>query len=43
MGQIKTGRYGEQLYLDGLRSIIKCGIACHVKSYEVVFGNEERL
>lgn len=38
MQQIEEERYVNQLYLDGMRNIIRCGIACHVKSCKIVFA-----
>ena len=36
--QIKEDGYENQLYLDGMCTIIRCGIACHVKSCKIVFA-----
>ena len=35
--QITERNYAEQLRLDGMKKIIKCGIACHVKECRVIF------
>ena len=35
--QIVQENYMEQLRLDGMRKIRKCGIACYVKECKVVF------
>lgn len=36
--QIKKEGYESQLYLDGMSMVIRCGIACHVKSCKIVFA-----
>lgn len=35
--QINEKRYADQLYADGMKAIMKCGIACHMKNCRVVF------
>ena len=37
--QIVQENYMEQLRLDGMRKILKCGIACYVKECKVVFDD----
>ncbi len=41
MEQIERNRYAERLRLDGMRKILKCGIACHMKRCKVVFEEEK--
>lgn len=38
IAQIKEDGYESQLYLDGMSTVIRCGIACHVKSCKIVFA-----
>ena len=38
MKQIEEGGYVNQLDLDGMDNIIRCGIACHVKSCKILFA-----
>ena len=39
LAQINERNYAEQPLLDGMKKIIKCGIACHIKECKVVFEN----
>jgi len=39
MRQIAGSRYADQLRLDGMVRIVKCGIACYVRDCKVVFEN----
>ncbi|HJA66512.1 MAG TPA: ATP-binding protein [Candidatus Mediterraneibacter cottocaccae] len=39
LAQINERNYEEQPRLDGMKKIIKCGIACHIKECKVVFEN----
>lgn len=41
MKQIEEEGYDRQPHLNGMRKIIKCGIACHVKDCKVVFQVKE--
>ncbi|MDE6608036.1 MAG: hypothetical protein K2K54_09830 [Lachnospiraceae bacterium] len=47
MQQIEDREYVKQPYLDGMKRVIKCGIACHVKDCKVIFeectGKEQIL
>lgn len=47
MQQIEDREYVKQPYLDGMKRVIKCSIACHVKDCKVVFeecaGKEQIL
>lgn len=47
MQQIEDREYVKQPYLDGMKRVIKCGIACHAKACKVVFeectGKEQIL
>lgn len=38
MQQIEDREYVKQPYLDGMKRVIKCGIACHAKACKVVFA-----
>lgn len=42
MNQIREKRYTRQPYLDGMKKIITCGIACHGKDCRIVFEAEEQ-
>lgn len=46
MQQIEDREYVKQPYLDGMKQVIKCSIACHVKDCKVVFeeyGGKEKI
>lgn len=46
MQQIEEREYVKQPYLDGMKRVIKCGMACHVKDCKVIFeecGGKEQI
>lgn len=42
LSQINEKRYAEQPRLDGMKKILKCGMACYVKSCKVMFQQDEK-
>ena len=43
LAQIEQEGYTSQPELDGMKKIIKCAMACHVKDCKVVFEKEEKF
>lgn len=40
MEQIEREGYVNQLYLNGMKKVIKCGISCYMKDCKTVFEQQ---